>query len=115
MPVRLQQRARDGGTFAVTIAFTDEDGEPVTPSAVTWTLLGRANQVINERDAVTETPAPAVTALLTAADLNYGDGNIRHLVFDWTYDSSLGSGLNGREQVTFFIDDIREKASGGGA
>ena len=112
MPIQLSERARDGGTFAVTVAFDDEGNDPVTPSAVTWTLLNRENQVINNRDAVPATPGASVTVVLGADDLRYADGDIRHVVFDWTYDSSLGSNLAGREQVTFVISDIREKAAG---
>jgi len=111
MPIQLSERAVDGGTFAVTVAFDDEDNSPVTPNTVKWTLLNREGGVVNERDAVDATPGETVTVLLTADDLRYADGDIRHLVFDWTYDSSLGSGLTGREQVTFVIEDIREKAT----
>lgn len=111
MPIRLSSRAVDGGTFAVTVAFDDEGNSPVTPNTVKWTLLNRQNQVVNNRDAVAATPGPTVTVLLGADDLRHADGDIRHMVFDWTYDSSLGSGLPGREQVTFVINDIREKAS----
>ena len=64
MPVVLAEKAKDRGTYPVTVAFFDSagDGEPVTPSAATWTLLGRANQVINERDAVVIEPGDGLQA-----------------------------------------------------
>lgn len=111
MPIILTERAIDRGTFVVTVAFADEDNAPVTPAAASWTLLGRNNDVINSRDAVAITPAESAVILLGADDLDRADGDVRHLVIEWTYDSSLGSGLAGREQVTFYVVDIREKAA----
>lgn len=113
MPVVFAEKAKDRGTYPVTVAFFDSagDGEPVTPSAATWTLLGRANQVINGRDAVTIDPLnETVTIVLGPDDLDYADGDVRFLIVESVYDSTLGNGLVDRDQATFFIVDIREKA-----
>lgn len=111
MPVRLTEHANDRSTFVVEAAFADETDAPVTPSAATWTLLNRQRQVVNERDAIPVTPAQSITIVLGPDDLDHDDGELRYLVLDWLYDSDLGSGLAGREQVTFRIDDIAEKAA----
>jgi hypothetical protein len=111
MPVELSARARDRSTFVVEASFTDEEGTPVVPNAVTWTLLDRDRGVVNSRDGVIETPAASITIVLGAADVDHDDGELRRLVLDWTYNSDLGNDLPGREQLTFHIDDIAEKAA----
>ena len=112
MPVELDTSARDGSSYSVVCTFTDEDDSSVTPSSVTWTLLGPGNAVINGREDVSVTPsAGQATITLGPADLAYADGSHRKLILTWTYDSSYGAGQTGREQVTFNVDDIAEKAA----
>lgn len=95
------------GTAKVTISsFTDESGESVTPSAVTWTLTDRSGNVINSRQNVSATAGASVVFLLTGDDLAIGsNGKMRVLQINATYDSDLGSDLVARAKATFTIDD----------
>ena len=95
-------------TAKVTISgFTDESGSSVTPSAVTWTLTDRFGNVVNNRSAVSVSPAASVSFLLTDDDLAIGaSGAQRVLMISATYNSNLGTGLVAREKATFTIENF---------
>lgn len=110
MATTITVRPAEKGTAKVTVGtFTDEATPPsaVTPLTITWTLTDLAGTVINLRAAVVVTPAPTVSFLLTGEDLAIPAADSRRaLTISWTYNSTLGSGLTGREQALFSIEQF---------
>lgn len=108
MPAVLTTAAVEESTFAVTATFTDEDGAPLTPTALTWTLTDLHGTVINGRLEQAITPASSVTVVLSGLDLALPDpsDNRRVMLFEGTYNSSLGSNLSLKDQVEFPIVDL---------
>ena len=97
------------GTAVVTIAFKDEDGSAVTPSAATWTLTDGDGTVINSRNQVAiGSLAASVNVVLKGDDLSLaaGSGTTRKFLVEYTYTSNLGSGLPGKAQLIFSIEDL---------
>ena len=52
MATRLTAVAKEKGTYVITYTPTDHAGDPVTPSALVWSLLDINDTVINSRDEV---------------------------------------------------------------
>lgn len=95
MPTLLTARATEGSTYAVTIPFTDEDGDPVVPNEVLWTLTDEDGEIVNAREDVIETPASSVEIALSGDDLPV-NGRLVWTLFltvEATYDSDLGTDL----------------------
>src|SRR5208337_1465156 len=57
--------------FGVLVAFLDENGNPVTPSSVTWTLTDATGALINGRLNQIVPAAQAVTIGLSGEDIDY--------------------------------------------
>lgn len=94
-------------TAKVTIAFTDETGASVAPSAVTWTLTDRAGNVINSRQDVSVAPGASVSFALYGDDLAIiGNDAQRVLLIEATYTSSLGSNLPLKAQAFFTVAEL---------
>jgi len=110
MPTRITTRALPNNTYSVTFAFTDEDGDAVTPNAgCTWTLRDYAGNVINSRSAVDIVEAASVEIALSGDDLaaqGVTDNGIRVITVDGDYDSDLGSGLPLDQSASFVISDV---------
>ena len=96
------------GVYIVTVQPKDEDGNAVTPSAMTWTLTDRKGTVINSRSDVSATPGTSVTITLKGDDLQLTEtaDNWRELLVKYTYDSSAGSNLPGRDVLRFEIQPL---------
>ena len=95
MATLLTARAIEGSTYVVTIPFTDEDGDAVTPTAITWTLTDEDGQVVNSRHEEVVTPASSIDIVLSGNDLP-ADGHLvwmLYLLVEALYDSTLGSDL----------------------
>ena len=107
MPVQATIYAVEKSTLAVSAAFTDEAAAAVTPSGVTWRLEDDYGRTINSRSAVSATPASTVVIVLTGDDLQLLDQNneheLRRLIMDAVYDSSLGTGLKLSESYEFRV------------
>lgn len=99
MPGRLGLSSEENGSYVVTAAFTDEDGDAVIPNAITYSLLLNNGQIINSRDEVSVTPASSVEILVYGDDLQY-IGDVTMLI-EWTYDSSLGNNIPGKDEITW--------------
>lgn len=103
----LSTEAIEQSTYAVSVAFYDENGDSVTPnSGLTWSLLNRAGSVVNSRGTVSITSAGTVTIVLYGADLDISDGYERSLLVQGTYSSSLGTALPLKEEARFRIVDV---------
>lgn len=95
------------GTAKATVTFTDETGASVTPTAVTWTLTDTSGNVINSRLDVTATPGATVTFALSGNDLAVTGNDVRRvLLVEWTYNSTLGTGLPGKAQAFFSVEQL---------
>jgi hypothetical protein len=109
--LHLDELAREQATYVVDVSFTDEAGAPVTPTAAAWTLTDDRGIVVNGRDAVAITGlAATVSVLLSGDDLALDsvlyNGVRRELLVEYTYDSDLGSGLPGKDALTFDIQPL---------
>ena len=112
MPIEIVKHARDGSVFVARCSFFDEEGNAVAPTSLSWTLLGPDLAVVNGRTSETvSSPAAVEDIVLTPADVAYADGALRYLILNWEYNSSLGTGLAGREEAEINIDDIVEAAT----
>lgn len=103
----LAVEAVEQSTLAVNISFRDEDGAAVVPDSATWSLTNGYGVVVNSRTAISLAPlASTVTVVLTGADLAMLDGQDdgkRLLLVEAAYSSTLGAGLNLREEIEFTI------------
>lgn len=104
----LTTPAKEGSTYAVTIAFTDETGAAVTPSSATWTLTDQGGNVINSRlDVTISSLSTSVTIVLSGNDLALSNSdNTRELLIEAVYTSDLGSNLPFKSAVRFTIDGL---------
>ena len=106
---RSTPEAVERSTYVIELTYKDEDGVAVAPSTLTWSLTRPDGSVINNRDAVTLTPASTVAIVLTGADLALGSGidnGDRHLLIEGTYNSTYGSGLALRDEYVFSIRNL---------
>lgn len=99
---------QEGSAF-VTVTFTDENGDPVTPNAdtLTWTLTDVRGNVINERDQVPVASDASVTIVLNGDDLaRTANGLNRIILFECEYDSTLRDDVYLKAQETFNIEEV---------
>jgi len=109
MPITITDTANEKSTFALELAITDENGDPLTPNTLTWTLTNLAGNVINERAGIEfATPASTVTVVLTGDDLALPEraDPLRVVTLEGTYDSDLGNDLPLKEEVQFTIRNL---------
>lgn len=105
--VVLTAEAVEQSTYIVQALFYDEAGAAIAPISATWTLTNEYGLVVNGRQAVAISPLlAAVYLVLTGDDLGMMgemDTGKRLLLVEATYNSSLGAGLNLREEIEFSI------------
>lgn len=107
--ITLATPVAEQGTAVVDLSFQDEGGNAVIPVSVTWTLTDAAGTVVNSRSQVALTPASTVSVVLKGDDLTLGGaylGTVRKLLVEATYNSTLGSGLPLKEEITFVVEDF---------
>lgn len=105
----LSTVAKEGSTYIITCAFTDEDGDPMTPVSMTWTLTDSAGTVINSRQDVAITPlSTSVNVVLYGDDLALSGSAqaVRVFTLEGTYNSTLGLGLPFKDAIKFNLDDL---------
>ena len=110
MATTLTTLAIEEATYIITVAWLDDAGAAVTPSAATWTLTDLDGDVVNSRSNVTiNSLSTTNTIVLSGADLallTTLNGPTRVLLVEYTYTSSAGSDLPGKAQATFTIEDL---------
>ena len=108
MATRLSTHAIEGSTYVVTLAYYNENGTAVIPTAVTWDLTDRFGTVINSRhDVAIAVPAATNDIVLAGADLTIGAGGPeRVMLVEATYTSALGAGLLLKDECWFVIDAL---------
>jgi len=102
----IATKAPELGTYVVSLSFTDEDGAAVTPDSITWDLTDTDGNVVNSRSSVSvATPASSINIVLSAADLAIPRPSMlgRVLTVEAVYDSTYGSNLPFKDEVTFEI------------
>lgn len=84
----------DMSSSIIKIDFLDEARTPITPTAVTWTLLDGSNVVINSRSNVVFPVldlGPTIYITLGENDTKFSDGATRKFIIRAEYVSSLTS------------------------
>lgn len=93
----------DEGALGISIAFTDENGGAVTPSAASWTLKDRVGNVINSREDVTiSSLSTTVYILLEGDDLNY-TSSTRYFTIEYTYTSDTYGEVTDKDILIFYV------------
>ena len=104
--------AVEKSTYVVTLAFLDEDNDPVTPATGTWTLTDANGTVINSREDVAISGLDSsIDIVLSGDDLAIsagfsGNSELRIFTFEGTYNSDLGVGLPLRDQLEFPVFNL---------
>lgn len=107
------QLAKEGGTFVITASFEDENGNAVTPSTFTWSLVDSDNEIVNSREDIAVTGddlSSSVDIVLQGDDLPAVENTTyTHLwlVVKGTYTSDAGAGLPFQDQTRFSIEAIK--------
>lgn len=110
MTTTLATMPAEEATLVVTVAWLDDASAAVTPSAATWTLTDVDGRIVNSRENVTISGLSTSNAIVLsgpdlALDPTYR-GSQRVLLVEYTYDSSAGTGLPGKAQCLFAIEDL---------
>lgn len=103
----------EGDDGAIKLVFTDEDGDPVTPTSASYTLYDEKTQdALNGReDVALSSLASTMHLLLTPAD-NVIHGNpdiveeIHVVEVKFVYTSSLGAGRIRRKKFRFIVKNL---------
>ena len=108
---QLSRQAAENGTYIIDCAFADEDGTAVVPTSIVWSLMDLSGNVINNRQNVSVVPESSITIVLTGDDLEINESieaglGRRMVLVEWVYDSTLGSGLPGKDAAFFEVVDL---------
>ena len=108
MVTTLRETATENSTYIVSVTFTNEDGNAVTPaSAVNWRLMDSAGTQISSGQ---ETAAASVTIVLTGANIVVSSAErgtaFLTLVVSTTYDSAAGNGLSLVDTARFPVVNV---------
>jgi hypothetical protein len=112
MPTELTSNAVEQSTFAISAAFTDDEGVAVIPTSITWTLCNDWGAIIDslENKAV-ETPASSITIILRGDNLKIldqeNDFETRFLEISALYNSDLGDDLPLNDRAEFKVVNLR--------
>lgn len=111
MATRITTKATEESTYIITVSFTDEDGNAVTPNSIVWTLTDLDGTVINSREDVSiGSPASSVDIVLSGDDLQVQSSESgrkyvsRLFTVEAVYDSNAGSDLSLKDDAVFDID-----------
>ena len=110
MATNLNIKATEESTYIVSSAFTDEDGNALVPTSITWTLTDMDGSVINSReDVAVAVPAATIYVVLSGDDLAVGatEANpVRIVTISAVYTSSYGVGLPLKKAAAFKIENL---------
>jgi hypothetical protein len=105
-------KAPEEGTYIVTAKFRDEDGNLVAPKTMNWSLIDEDGSVVNsQEDNSISSPQDTENIVLKGEDLALTDGRseeARYVVFEGTYDSTLGNDLPLNDQIKFYIVNLKK-------
>ncbi len=103
-------RPNEQGMLAVTVAYKDHAGTAVIPATMAWKLTSvNGTSVINSRSSVSVASLSTTnTVVLNGSDLpTNGSDRPLLLTFQGTYNHAIGSALNIKESVRFWVDDLK--------
>lgn len=110
MPTTITSEIIEKSTVVFTAAFTDEDGDAVVPTAITWTLSDDTGNIINSREDVNvDTPASSIDIVVYGDDLAIigdDDDGARRLTISATYTSDLQAGLPLKDSAKFTVTNL---------
>jgi len=107
MPVKLALPANEESTYVIQATFTDEDGAPVVPSAVSWSLRNRHGVIVNDREDIAIAPESQLDIVLYGDDLDVeAHGRLRVITISATYDSDIGQGMPLTEEAELMITPL---------
>jgi hypothetical protein len=105
-------KAIEESTFVVVADFQDEDGNAVAPNSASWSLVDEDGNIVNSREDISiNSPSSSENILLSGDDLTLTDGRseeARYVVVEGTYDSTLGNDLPIKDQIKFYILNLRK-------
>jgi len=109
----LKTKALELSTYIIAVSFLDEDGTPVSPNTLIWTLTDSAGNVINSKENVSVFGlATVVDIVLSGSDLRTTTtGETRILTVRATYDSDAGMNLPLNAEVSFAIKNLLKVTS----
>jgi hypothetical protein len=104
----MTAKAVEESTYSIPIsAFYDDatTASAITPATFTWTLTDQDKATVNSRAAVSVTVASAITITTSGNDLALPDQSKpwRFVTVEYTYNSTLGTGLPGKQMIGFEI------------
>lgn len=105
----LNTPAIEQSTYLIDVSFTDQNGAPVTPSTVSWSLCRDDGTYVNNRNAVAITPASTVTVVLSGVDLALdapADSQMRVLVVTAVANTTYGVALPFVSETSFQIQHV---------
>ena len=108
----LSDPAKEKATYVITLNFEDEDGDPVVPDSITWTLSTAAGDIVNSReDVAVAVPAASVDIVLSGDDLAVltGETNTvvsRRMTVEAVVDTDAGNDLPVKDEVIFVIENL---------
>jgi hypothetical protein len=112
MPTILTKKAVELSTYAVNVAFYDENSAAVAPNSIYWTLTDPDGAVINARSQTAITSVQtSVDIVLQGSDLAISAGALRAeedrvLTIEGNYNSSLGTALPLNDRVKFKVINL---------
>ncbi len=115
MPTEIlidENYAVEESTAKLTISFTDEDDQVVTPNSINWTLTDDQGTIINSRDNESvAVPASTIIVGLSGDDLALQTGETGNYVYriftiEAVYNSSLGSNLPLKDSLKFAVRNL---------
>jgi len=96
-------------SVAVECDFLDENGVPVVPDSVDWTLIDELGNIVNAEQRITIAVPKQATSVVFAilpADTDFVDGSQRTVIINSSYSSSLGVSISTVTRFTFNVVDV---------
>jgi hypothetical protein len=107
VPIIQTKKANEESTYVVVVKFYDEEGDPVIPTSIAWSLTDSAATAINSRTAVSVSPAASINIVLSGDDLALASSDRKRILYiNAAYTSSYGTGLPLREEIVFEIEPL---------
>ena len=115
MPKRIKlsgEYAVENSSYLIRLDATDELDQAVTPKTGVWSLTDADGNVINNRDQVAISPlAATMYVLLKDDDLALsagftGKSELRHFLFEGTYDSIYGNDNELKDVLIFPVVNL---------